>query len=266
MPTTSPDNIYYADGSTPMSAEAISAAEATSVQNALNSLINNTRQIRAFVWADTAARNDQIGMTEGDIGYQLDSDTNYQYTGSVWVARYAGGLVPIVPTSVAGTGVSLNAGTGLITTTNATTANINGCFTSVFRNYRIFIESTGTASTLVVTLRASGTDSITGYDRTELLARNATVSSSTNLNGASATIIGFSNTLMQANIDVSGPQLAVATTMLSSGGVHSNPAAVNIANGLVTNYITHRPSTSYDGVTITYSAAQSGTIRVYGYN
>jgi len=37
MPVTSPDSIYYADGSTSMSAEAISAAEATSVQNALNS-------------------------------------------------------------------------------------------------------------------------------------------------------------------------------------------------------------------------------------
>lgn len=35
MPTTTPDNIYYADGSTPMSAEDISAAMATSVQNAL---------------------------------------------------------------------------------------------------------------------------------------------------------------------------------------------------------------------------------------
>lgn len=266
MPVTSPDSIYYADGSTPIAIETITAAMATSVQDALDALVNDARQIQTFVWANTAARNAQTGMTEGDEGYQLDNNTNYQYTGTAWVAQYSGGLVPIVPTSVAGTGVSLNAATGLITTSSSTAVNINGCFTSAFRNYRIFLESTGTAATVVVTLRASGTDSITNYDRTELLARNATVSSSTNLNGASATVIGFANTLIQADIDLSGPQVAVPTTMLTRGGVHSNPAVQNTSNGLVTNFISHRPSTSYDGITITYSAAQSGTIRVYGYN
>ena len=85
MPTTTPDSIYYADSATTMSAEAISAAEATSVQNALNS-VRSRRQIQTFVWANAAARAAQTGMVEGDIGYQSDTNIYYFYTGTVWKA------------------------------------------------------------------------------------------------------------------------------------------------------------------------------------
>lgn len=265
MPVTNPDAIYYASGSTPMSAEDISAAEATSVQAALDNLINNTRQVQTFVWANATARNAQTGMVEGDMGYQQDTDTTYRYTGTAWVAFYPGGTAPVIPTSVAGAGTSLNVVTGLISFTSATDIEVDGCFTSAFRNYRIVVESTGTAATTVMNLRtAGGANSTTGYDRTELVGRNATASSSTSLNGASATLVGFANTLFQCSLEVSGPQLAIPTTLLTLGGNHSNPAASNTANGIVANYITHRPSTSYAGFRIQYSAAQSGTVRVYG--
>ncbi len=264
MPTTSPDNIYYADSSTSMSAEAISAAEATSVQTALNAKINNTRQIQSFVWANAAARTAQTGMNEGDWGFQQDTDVTYRYSAATWTAYYPGGLVPIVPTSIGGTGVSVNAA-GRITYTNATSIIVNGCFTSAFRNYRVSIDGSGTAATLVFLLRASGTNSITNYDRTENVARNATVASSTSLNGTSATVIGFANTLMQADMEISGPQLAAPTTFLSRGGVHANPAVLSTANGLVLNYMSHRASTAYDGFELQLSGSQSGVVRIYGF-
>lgn len=265
MPVTNPDAIYYASGSTPMSAEDISAAEATSVQAALDSLINNNRQVQTFVWANTTARNAQTGMVEGDMGYQRDTDTTYRYTGSAWVAFYPGGTAPVIPTSVAGAGTSLNVVTGLISFTSATNVEVDGCFTSAFRNYRIVVESTGTAANVAITLRTSGgVDSVTNYDRTELLGRNATASSSTSLNGANAILIGFANTLFQSSLEISGPQLAIPTTMLTVSGIHANPAASSTSNGIVANYITHRPSTSYAGFALRYSAAQSGTVRVYG--
>ncbi len=53
MPTTTPDNIYYADSATSMSAEAISAAMATSVQNALTSGQFGLRQIVQFTTSGT---------------------------------------------------------------------------------------------------------------------------------------------------------------------------------------------------------------------
>lgn len=79
MPTTSPDSIYYADGTTPASLADITSAIATSVQNALN-----FREGHSFSWANSGGRTAQTGMTTGDIGYQVDTDVFYIYTGSAW--------------------------------------------------------------------------------------------------------------------------------------------------------------------------------------
>lgn len=79
MPTTSPDSIYYADGTTPASLADITAAIATSVQDALD-----VRETHSFSWADSTARAAQTGMTAGDIGYQVDNDVFYIYTGAAW--------------------------------------------------------------------------------------------------------------------------------------------------------------------------------------
>lgn len=79
MPTTSPDSIYYADGTTPASLADITSAMATSVQNAMN-----LREAHNFSWADSASRAAQTGMVVGDIGYQIDTGVFYIYSGSAW--------------------------------------------------------------------------------------------------------------------------------------------------------------------------------------
>jgi len=79
MPITSPDSIYYADGTTPASLSAITAAMATSVQNALN-----VREARTYSWADNTAKSAQTGMASGEVGYQIDNDIYYIYSGSAW--------------------------------------------------------------------------------------------------------------------------------------------------------------------------------------
>jgi hypothetical protein len=79
MPTTTPDNIYYADGTTPASLATITSAMATSVQEALN-----VREGHSYSWANTTARSGQTGMSTGDIGYQIDSQVYYIYNGVSW--------------------------------------------------------------------------------------------------------------------------------------------------------------------------------------
>lgn len=79
MPTTSPDSIYYADGTTPASLADITSAMATSVQNALN-----LREGHSFKWANATEKSAQSGMAKGDIGYQVDNDTFYIYNGLSW--------------------------------------------------------------------------------------------------------------------------------------------------------------------------------------
>jgi hypothetical protein len=79
MPTTSPDNIYYADGTTPASLADITSAMATSVQNAFN-----VREMQSFSWANSTAKSAQTGMIIGDIGYQIDNLVYYRWDGSGW--------------------------------------------------------------------------------------------------------------------------------------------------------------------------------------
>ena len=192
-------------------------------------------------------------FTDGDVLTANDANT------------YLQAIASIVP-SVSGSGVSVDTATGIISFTSATSIIITSAFSSDYRNYRINVESTGTASTLVFVLRSGSTNSVTNYDRTEILARNATVSSATSLNGTSALVMGISNILIQGDVELSAPAVAVPTTMITRFGNHANPAVSSTANGIVINYVTHRPSTSYDGLEMTYSAAQTGTIRIYGYN
>jgi hypothetical protein len=79
MPVTSPDEIFFADNTTPASLATITNTMALSVQAALD-----LRESYTFRWDNDAARDDQAGMQVGDIGYQLDNATFYKWTGSAW--------------------------------------------------------------------------------------------------------------------------------------------------------------------------------------
>ncbi|UXO93841.1 hypothetical protein Pan2_22 [Pseudanabaena phage Pan2] len=262
MPVTSPDSIYYADGSTPIAIETITAAMATSVQDAFNSRIVNRRQIQTFVWANAAARTAQTGMIAGDFGYQTDTGLTYRYNGSSWVVAYSSGLTNAIATSVSGTGVARDSVTGAITLTNATAVTVNGVFTSAFRAYEINYDTNGTAAGVTLQLRASGTTSTTGYDLTENLARNAVTSSSTVLNQASWALSAGTNTRHAGGLRIFAPQVAVETALIANTGVHANPAVSSVANGSKVSFATHRTAAAYDGFVLTFSAAQSGSLRI----
>lgn len=178
---------------------------------------------------------------------------------------YLQAIASVIP-EVSGTGVSVDTATGIVSFTSATSIIVTGAFSEAYRNYRINLESTGTAASVTFVLRSGSTNSATNYDRTEIVGRNSTVTSATTLNGTSVIVMGLVNTLVQGDIELSGPALTVPTTMISRFGNHANPAVSNTSNGIIICYVTHRPSTSYDGFEVTYSAAQTGTLRVYGYN
>lgn len=80
MPTTSPDDIYYASTSTPSNDVVVSAAEATSVQAAFNK-----RSRYNYSWANAAGRDAEVGMNVGSTGYQRDTRTEYVFDGTSWL-------------------------------------------------------------------------------------------------------------------------------------------------------------------------------------
>lgn len=236
MPVTSPDSISYPDTSYTSGIVAAMAAQATSVQTALS-----TRAIKAYRWADSAARAAQTGMAAGDVGFQIDTGVDWRYSGTSWL--------PTVYMS---------------TFTSATTVTLDD-LSAEFRLLEVDYWSAGTAANASVTLRTTGgSDVATNYDYTSSVFRNGTTASSTSVAQTSWFLNGYSNTINQGTIKFAGLGQAIETTALAFGATHADPAIQNTANGFSTSYFTHRDATAYGGFKITFSAAQTGYVRVRG--
>lgn len=195
--------------------------------------------------------------------FVLANSSTYQWNGSGWVILPPSPL--IIPT-VSGTGVSVDATTGLVTFTSATVITVDGAFLSAFRKTKISLQSLNNSGTATMIFRtaAPADDTSSKYDRTEILARNATVASATSVSQSSWTLVGVANTLVHAELEFVGAAAASPTTGFLKVGVHSNPAVQNTSNIFDEFYLTQQESTAFGGFKITFTAACSGTIRITG--
>jgi len=203
-------------------------------------------------------------------GQYIDDPTQglMRSNGTTWV-RVSGASSGIVPTSVAGSGVSLGPG-GAVTLATASTASINGCFTSAYDNYLIeFDFTTSSASgTLNVTLRVGGTDATTAYDTQRVTFINATVAATQSLNAANWVGSGGLATAggrQFGEMVLYKPALAVATGGTIKNNLVANP--MTTSDGRFEGTLQHRTATAYDGITFTAGGGTfTGTIRIYGLN
>ena len=175
------------------------------------------------------------------------------------------GLTSIIPTSVAGTGVTVGAN-GLVTFTATTAVNINGCFTAEFENYQVVLNlpSIGTGGNLQLRLRAAGVDLSTAT-----YAHGGTSNNTSSAVSSAGTYTGFYLTGNPASaISASGvvnlfsPFLASVKRMTSVFGTLGSYVTGDTCGG-------SQPSTaSYDGFTLLNDAVanMTGTARIYGYN
>lgn len=89
---TTPDNIWYLNASDPAPGpHTLSASLASSVQAALN-----TRQLQTYHWLTEAAKDAEVGMTYGAIGYS--EETGYLYVFDVFTDTW----IPVNGAPVAG--------------------------------------------------------------------------------------------------------------------------------------------------------------------
>lgn len=259
MPVTSPDSIYYADGSTAMSAEAISAAQATSVQDALD-----VRQIKSYVWANATARGTQTGMTEGDMGYQRDTNEPYLYTGTAWVVLQHPGLTRIIPASVTGSGMTLNPD-GSVTGVGVNPGSVNGVFTSAFRNYKMLIRKLNSSTGWMrFRLRAAGADTTTGYDDQRITGNGTAVAAAAGVNTAEWTnFVTTPYPRAAIEMDLFSPSLAEPTFAMGRMFETNNTGALGLAQWGGDQ----RASTQYDGITfLTNAGTEAFVANFYGYN
>jgi hypothetical protein len=185
---------------------------------------------------------------------------------STWSTPTAGGLIQVVPTSVAvGSGSGSVDSIGNVTFTGASSISLNGCFTSTYDNYRIIInlETTSSGTTSSLRFRASGTDNSSSnyaYSYHFLTTANTTYTQG-NANTTTSFRIGFSDGgTDMAIIDVFNPMKAFRTGYQS------------VFNGKeVANFTSERNqgqmsvTTAYDGFTY-FQNSMAGTIRVYAYS
>lgn len=248
MPTTSPDGIYFADGATAMSAESISAAEATSVQDALDDLVHTNRQLQAYDWLNSAARTAQTGMTEGALGYQRDTDVYYTYDGSAWAI-----LLPldsrIIPTDATNGSVS---STGVVASTPQTLVRVRTAFpTGVFTMFRVNFDVTMSAAVGVLfRLAVDATDASTGYDyqRTSFISGTTATVQDLNQTSASLSPIGLAGARHVGSLILSSPNTTEATYYDSSSVASGNPMTTS-AGKLVVGGL-HRTLTAYNSLTL----------------
>jgi hypothetical protein len=191
MPTTSPDSIYYADGTTPASLADITSAMATSVQNALN-----VREAQSFVFANSTAKSAQTGMEIGDIAYQIDNLVYYRWNGSAWKiwakapVAYTPTFVNITPTSSTIT-YSVASGvvniTGAINNSTTTTSGITMTLPTGFNIDTTYVytgslfHKLGTASYLDVSPTPTVFDGFVAPNSASVVQFGRFVSSTANL-------------------------------------------------------------------------------------
>jgi len=180
----------------------------------------------------------------------------------------AQGHTAVIPTSVAGTGVTLGAA-GKVSFSASTAVSVNGCFTSTYDNYLLVFDfTTSGAAGLNIALRLAGTDAATAYDSQRLLAQSATASAAQSLNTSNwvgSGGIGVASATHSGTMTLFSPALAVATRAQIDNNITPNPMTTSAA--YYKGALLHRTTTAYDGFTFTPGTGNiTGNVRIYGFN
>jgi hypothetical protein len=201
---------------------------------------------------------------DGQIISETDTDTLKVYNGTSWIG--VGGLVPMVPTSVAvGSGTGTANTLGQVTYSGASSVSLNGVFTSTYRNYKVVGQMLGSAGLdLFIRLRASGSDNSTANSYTNQISfvTSATVSAEDLTSTSAKFLPNASSTLINTfSAEFFNPQIAAATGITTSAISNQN------AGYWVNCGIIHDQTVSYDGFTFLATGGTiTGTLSVYGYN
>jgi hypothetical protein len=177
------------------------------------------------------------------------------------------GLVKIVPTSVAvGSGSGSVDSNGNITFSGASSITINGCFTSIYENYKILIDHiTSGGGNLNLQFTATGTPNTTSGNYR--LSGFYSVYTSATLNGSNSGtiekfIVGASGSTNNsyAIIEIGGPFSSTRNTSLIVQDQRSD-YGYEVRGGALT------VTTSYDGIKLFSDTGNiTGNVRVYGYS
>jgi hypothetical protein len=217
---------------------------------------------------DTTTKALNPSTTLGDIEYRsstANTNTRLGIGTTGQVLTVAGGVPSWTTASSAS---ALNFITGA-TFSAASTINVNNCFTSTYANYKIIItaDQVSVGGSCLMRLRASGSDTTTGYNDQRFRGDDASYAGFENQDGTSywypLTLTGATDVTSASQIEVYSPQLARRTLGLSSSICAAGTTnTFDVGNGLAL-----LNTTQYDGFSLIMSAGNmNGEYRVYGYS
>jgi hypothetical protein len=141
--------------------------------------------------------------------------------------------------------------------------NVNNCFTSTYRNYRVLVEASlaSGSNAWSLRLRSSGSDTATNYQNTGF-ETNLSVTGRIGSDGSVMKIGVVAANGGFSSIDLFAPNVAVSTKALVANGAYL--AGSNLFDISLINLQTD--ATQFDGFSIfPPSSTITGTLRVYGY-
>lgn len=176
------------------------------------------------------------------------------------------GLISMKPTSIAhsGTSATINSDGG-VDFTAVTSLSLNGVFTGDYDNYLIVANYKGSTETSIYArLRSAGTDATGSNYVRQFLYASGSAAPSGGRSSADNTGLGFGwiiNSESGDQFHLYGPYLAQPTASRSVNVYGGSSVQINDWAS------THSLSTSYDGLTLQTSTANTftGTVHVFGY-
>lgn len=181
------------------------------------------------------------------------------------------GLVPIKPSqlSVAAGGTASFDANGVVTVNGVGNVYLWDVFTSLYRNYRVVIESTKSTDSVAymgIQLHNAGVESAGSYNMGSLQipVNGTSLTQNGTYNGGYSVLCQhyYNGGICTITLDIFGPALASETGI--SGMANGKTAAIpteNIISGQ------HGLATAYSGLKVLLTTnTWSGKVRVYGYN
>jgi len=229
-----------------VSGEVLTAAEMTQVNTGIPVFATTTTRDAAF--GGTGEKT----LAQGQMAFIEATNTTQYYNGSAWV------------TLASTPGLTCVKAETTVTATNSVTAD--SVFTSSYTNYLLLINYTiSGAGQLRFKLRASATSASTNYNFQTVEGNGTSLTTSTAASQTSYLVGAYGSGLeAAANVQLFGPQLAKATTVMVGN---------TAANGAITVplyeqwYGNHSTATAYDGIEIFTSGTNwTGVYAIYGYS
>ena len=206
-------------------------------------------QVTALSAVTTLTSDDVFPVVDGPSGAVASSKITYGDLVTNMSSSLAPGLVLV----------------GSTTITSATTAVLDGCFSSTYRDYLLTVDVTGGTSNteLLMQFRVGGVASATLYNYAQFgTYPDGTVANGTSGGAATSVALTFIPSVQNhsTNYYIGQPNLATHTSF--SGDWLYDDGGASIMRRTIGR---HRNSVAYTGVQVLTGSAWTGKISVYGY-